>query len=149
MHVLITFLVILNILVCFSRPDFLTTLVCVLAIFYLNDNDDINRDQFRFLPVLLLISIAYDALWLFYLQDDEKEGQIEEGGILLTIIEFSLTISYVNFFFKVSTFISPNLFCFKYYYSFLSFSCFGKFRTTTCLTSSRSQMRQGSLSYKR
>lgn len=104
MHVLITFLVILNILVCFSRPDFLTTLVCVLAIFYLNDNDDINRDQFRFLPVLLLISIAYDALWLFYLQDDEKEGQIEEGGILLTIIEFSLTISYVNFFFKFLVF---------------------------------------------
>lgn len=101
-HVLVTFLVILNILVCFSRPDFLTTLVCVLAIFYLNDNDDINRDQFRFLPILLLISIAYDSLWLFYLQDDEQEGQISEGGILLTIIEFSLTISYVNFFFKVS-----------------------------------------------
>jgi hypothetical protein len=31
---------ILNIFSCFIRPDFITSLVCVLAIFYLNDNWD-------------------------------------------------------------------------------------------------------------
>ena len=43
-HVLIFFMCILNVFACFSRPDFITSIVCVLAIFYLNDNDNINRD---------------------------------------------------------------------------------------------------------
>lgn len=43
-NVLISFMCILNVFACFSRPDFITSLVCVLAIFYLNDNDGINRD---------------------------------------------------------------------------------------------------------
>ena len=43
-YVLIFFMSILNIFACFSRPDFITSLVCVLAIFFLNDNDSINRD---------------------------------------------------------------------------------------------------------
>lgn len=108
-HVLITFLCILNIFACYSRPDFITTLVCVLAIFYLNDNDDLNRDHFRFLPILTLISIGYDAVWLFYIQDEEKESSHEEGGLEEPIKSFSLTITYVNFFFKVS-FTLSNIF---------------------------------------
>ena len=66
-HFLIGFMCILNVFACFSRADFTTSLVCVLAIFYLNDNDDINRDQFRFLPLLQLVSIVYDIIWLFFL----------------------------------------------------------------------------------
>ena len=43
-HVLIFFMCILNVFACFSRPDFITSLVCVLAIFFLTDNDSVNRD---------------------------------------------------------------------------------------------------------
>lgn len=51
-QVLITIMCILNVFACIARPDFLTGLVCVLAIFYLSDNEEINRDKFRLLPLL-------------------------------------------------------------------------------------------------
>lgn len=43
---------VLNSLVCFSRADFSTNLVIVLAIFFLNDHLEVNRDKFRWLPLL-------------------------------------------------------------------------------------------------
>jgi len=64
-----------------ARPDFLTGLVCVLAIFYLNDNDDINRDKFRLLPLLQFMSIIYDFIWLFFIQNMVEEGENEEKGL--------------------------------------------------------------------
>ena len=101
-YILVFFMCILNVFACFSRPDFITSLVCVLAIFYLNDNDSINRDQFRYLPLLQLVSIIYDAVWLFFLQDMERESEHDEGGLEQPVKSFSVTISYVAFAFKVS-----------------------------------------------
>lgn len=141
-HVLITFLCILNIFACFSRPDFVTTLVCVLAIFYLNDNDDLNRDHFRFLPLLLLMSIGYDALWLFYIQNEEIESSHDEGGLEEPIKSFSLTITYVNFFFKVRKFIFNLILLFNCSFSY--FLSFGKCLTIIYQTSNKFRMRQGS-----
>ena len=102
-YILIFFMCVLNVFACFSRPDFITSLVCVLAIFYLNDNDNINRDQFRYLPLLQLVSIIYDAVWLFVLQDMERESEREEGGLEQPVKSFSIQISYVAFVFKVSS----------------------------------------------
>ena len=51
----------------FYRADFLTTLVNVLAIMYLNDLDGLDRDHFRWLPLLQFLSIGYDTTWLFIL----------------------------------------------------------------------------------
>ena len=53
------------------------------------------------LPLLQLVSIVYDAVWLFLLQDMAKEGA-QEGGLEASIKNFSVTISWVNFVFKVS-----------------------------------------------
>jgi hypothetical protein len=50
------------------------------------------------------MSIVYDALWLFYIQDEEKESSNEEGGLEEPIKNFSLSIAYINFGFKVSVF---------------------------------------------
>jgi len=86
-----------------ARPDFLTGLVCVLAIFYLSDNDDINRDKFRLLPGLQFISIIYDFVWLFFVQDMVKEGEAEEKGLERSVKAFAVQISYVAFVMKVST----------------------------------------------
>jgi hypothetical protein len=73
-QVMLFFMIILNIMACYARPDFLTTLVCTLTIFFLNDTEDINRDKFRALPLILLISIIYDAIWLFSIQNMQREG---------------------------------------------------------------------------
>ena len=101
-YILIAFMIILNIFACYAKPDFLTTLVCALAILFLNDNDNIDRDMFRVVPFLQLCSIAFDIVWLFWLQQLEKEGAIEEGGAEAVVKSFSLTMSYVAFIFKVS-----------------------------------------------
>jgi hypothetical protein len=108
-HVLIFFMCVLNVFACFSRPDFITSLVCALAIFYLNDNDGINRDQFRYLPLLQLVSILYDFIWLFFLQDMERESEHDEGGLEAPVKSFSVQISYIAFVFKVSSTFIPNL----------------------------------------
>lgn len=64
---LIAFQSITNAFTCFYRADFLTTLVNVLAIMYLNDLDGLDRDHFRWLPLLEFLSIGYDITWLFIL----------------------------------------------------------------------------------
>lgn len=58
---------VINMFTCWARPDFITSLVCALAVFFLNDVSDINRDKFRGLPFLLLVSVLYDFIWLFFL----------------------------------------------------------------------------------
>ena len=81
---------ILNVFACIARPDFLTGLVCVLAIFFLSESEDINRDKFRWLPVLQLISIIYDLVWLFFIQDMVAEGEGEEKGLERSVKAFSI-----------------------------------------------------------
>jgi len=104
-YVLIGFMFILNVFACYARPDFCTSIVCVLAILYLNDNSQVRRDDFRYLPLIQLVSIAYDFVWLFFLQDMEREGAYQEGGIEVTVKSFAVTISYVAFIFKFLVFL--------------------------------------------
>jgi hypothetical protein len=104
-QVMVMFMCILNVFSFFFRPDFLTSLVGALAIFYLNDNDNISREKFRYLPLFQLVSIAYDAIWLFGIQDLFREGAAEEGGLEAQIKNFSITMSYIAFGFKVRKYI--------------------------------------------
>ena len=60
------FMLVLNVMACYAKPDFITTLVITLAIFFLNDTEEVNRDKFRMLPLVQLISIVYDIIWLFF-----------------------------------------------------------------------------------
>ena len=73
-----------------ARPDFLTGLVCVMAIFFMAETEDINRDKFRFLPILQFISIIYDFVWLFFLQEMVEEGEKEEKGLERSVKAFSI-----------------------------------------------------------
>jgi hypothetical protein len=59
-------MLVLNVMACYAKPDFITTLVITLAIFFLNDTEEVNRDKFRMLPLVQLISIVYDIIWLFF-----------------------------------------------------------------------------------
>lgn len=65
--IMIGIMYILNILACYARPDFITGIVCLLSVFFLTENDNINRDTFRYLPLLLFVSLIYDAIYLFYI----------------------------------------------------------------------------------
>ena len=73
LRVLIGIMIVINAMACFARPDFLTLLVCVLSLLFLSDTESIDRDKFRLLPLLLLLSIVYDFFWLFFIQDLKGE----------------------------------------------------------------------------
>lgn len=104
-YILVAFMIVLNIFACYARPDFLTTLVCALAILFLNDTDNVDRDMFRWVPLLQLLSIAFDCLWLFWLQELAREGVSSEGQAEAPVKSFSLTMSYVAFIFKFFVFL--------------------------------------------
>lgn len=104
LHVLISITLILNVFACWARPDFITSLVVALAVFFLNDTTVISKDQFRFVPLLMFVSIVYDFFWLFFVQDYEKEGERLDGGIEASVKRFTIYISWIHFFFKIATF---------------------------------------------
>ena len=124
---LIAFQSITNAFTCFYRADFLTTLVNVLAIFFLNDLDGLDRDHFRLLPLLQLLSIGYDTTWLFILQDLNNES-VQENGLESSVKRFSLSLSYVQYGFKVSIRLTNQL-C-----SFASIKYMGISRLTSALS---------------
>lgn len=64
--ILLYVLFILNAFACFARPDFLTQMVCVLALYFLN-TDNLDQSIFRLLPLAVLLSFIYDIIYLFYL----------------------------------------------------------------------------------
>jgi hypothetical protein len=70
----------------------------------LSDGDNVNRDKFRLLPLLLLVSIIYDFVWLFFIQDLRGDGQHEHGGVELGVKIFSLHVTRIEFFFKIPFF---------------------------------------------
>ena len=61
----LSIMLLLNCLECFDRADFATTIVGLLSIIFLSENESVNRDHFRFIPVLMLLTIIYDFIWLF------------------------------------------------------------------------------------
>lgn len=43
-QVLVYIMIVLNMIACYARPDFLTQVVCVLSMLYLSDNENLNRN---------------------------------------------------------------------------------------------------------
>lgn len=89
---------ILTCFVLFFRTDFLNLTVCTCAIYMLNNTDRIKRWTFRALVFGIFVSLIYDLLW-FYLQDQANDSV--DGGIERSVRNFSLTVSYFSFFFRV------------------------------------------------
>jgi|TARA_B110000285_G_C15092128_1_gene599699 hypothetical protein len=89
---------------CYARPDFLTQLVCVLALFFLSDSETISRDKFRRLPIILLISIIYDVVYLLFIQDLAGEGIRQDGGREAVVKKFALHVTWVAMFYKIPFF---------------------------------------------
>mmetsp|Transcript_13101 Transcript_13101/g.22113 ORF Transcript_13101/g.22113 Transcript_13101/m.22113 type:complete len:98 (+) Transcript_13101:1401-1694(+) len=52
----------------------------------------------------MFVSILYDFFWLFFLQEMEREGAAAEGGLEASVKSFAITVSYVQFMFKIVVF---------------------------------------------
>ncbi len=73
--------------------------VCTTAIYMLSNTDKIKKWTFRGLVFGIFISLIYDLLWFFF---QEQSNDLEDGGVQKSVRNFSLTISYLSFFFRVS-----------------------------------------------
>jgi hypothetical protein len=90
---------ILTIMTLFFRTDFVNLTVCTTAIYMLSNTDKIKKWTFRGLVFGIFISLIYDLLWFFF---QEQSNDLEDGGVQKSVRNFSLTISYLSFFFRVS-----------------------------------------------
>ncbi len=85
--------------VLFFRTDFVNLTVCTAGIYMLCNTDKIRKWTFRVLVFGIFVSLIYDLLW-FYLNDQTNDSP--DGGVEKSVRNFSLTVSYFSFFFRVS-----------------------------------------------
>ena len=62
------------------------------------NTDRIQKWTFRVLVFGIFLSLIYDIIW-FYLQDQSSDNA--DGGVERSVRNFSLTVSYFSFFFRV------------------------------------------------
>ncbi len=91
---------VLTIFVMFFRPDFVNLTVCIIGIYMLHNTERIKRITFRLLVLLIFVSLIYDIM--YFMIGNQSGDQPYDGGIEKGIRNFSSTMSYISFFFRVS-----------------------------------------------
>ena len=89
----------LTMLVMFFRTDFINLTVCTVAIYMMLNTDRISRWTFRVLVILIFLSLVYDLV--FFLMKSRGDGKAGDGGMEDSVRSFSLTMSYISFFFRI------------------------------------------------
>ena len=89
----------LTCLVLFFRPDFINLTICAVAIYMLNNTERIKRITFRMLVLGIFISLLYDIF--FFILGGQSGDQPYDGGVEKGVRNFSMTMSYISFFFRV------------------------------------------------
>lgn len=92
---------IISMLVSFFRPDFVTLTAVALGLYFLDKPENCRRIYFRYLVVLLLVSIVYDFLFLFWINDYDNDN---EGSGESSLKKFSLLMSWISFCWRVSNY---------------------------------------------
>lgn len=88
-------------LLMFKRPAFVNITVAALALYVLDNPQNISRQTFRGLVLLLVLSWAYDFIWLFFIDSSVSEEDEEDGGNEYKLRRFIRLLSYIALMFKV------------------------------------------------
>lgn len=91
---------IMTLCVCFYRPDFLNLSVCVVALYMINEPSEVKKWTFRLLVLGIFLSMIFDIVF-FVINDYSNEKQ-SDGGAESGIRSFSVYMSWISFFFRVS-----------------------------------------------
>ena len=70
--------------------------------YMLLDSDRIKKSTFRNLVIGLVISFAYDLFWLFVSTSGYRSEEVDDGGLIKTVKQFSLFMAVLSFIFRVS-----------------------------------------------
>jgi hypothetical protein len=84
-------------LVSFYRADFVTLTAVALSLYYLDKPENCRRVYFRYLVLLIFVSLFYDFLFLFWLNEyGEHDGSGESS-----LRRFSIVMSWISFCWRV------------------------------------------------
>jgi hypothetical protein len=64
------------------------------------DTSKVKRITFRMLVLAIFVSLIFDFLWLVL---SDMSSEVDDGGVEKGIKQFVLKVSYISFFFRVST----------------------------------------------
>jgi len=81
-----------------ARADFITLTIVCITFYMLENTENLRRSTFRNLVGLIMVSLVYDIFW-FNINGNADDG---DGGMEASIRKFSLLMSYISFFFRVS-----------------------------------------------
>ena len=65
------------------------------------DSDRLKKGTFRNLVIALFVSFAYDLFWLYVSTTGYRSGELDDGGLVKTIKQFSLIMAFLSFIFRV------------------------------------------------
>lgn len=85
----------------FMKPDFLTLSAVVIALYYFKYPDSLRKRGFKELTSMIMISIVYDLIWIFFITDfgdPDSSSDRREATVQL----FSLRLCYVSLVWRVS-----------------------------------------------
>ena len=91
---------VLTLFVLFFRTDFINLTVCIVAIYMINNTEDIKKWTFRLLVGMIMLSLIYDLLWFYHNHSDYLNEHKEDGGVEKGIRKFSLYVSWASFFWR-------------------------------------------------
>lgn len=91
----------LTMLVMLKRPAFMSITVAGVALYVLDNPQNIGRQTFRGLVLLLAASWVYDFITLFLIDSSSSEEDEEDGGQEAKLRRFTRLFSYINLLFKV------------------------------------------------
>lgn len=91
----------LTMLVMLKRPAFMSITVAGVALYVLDNPQNIGRQTFRGLVLLLAASWVYDFITLFLIDSSASEEDEEDGGQEAKLRRFTRLFSYINLLFKV------------------------------------------------
>ena len=84
-----------------KRPCFLSLTAIALALYVLEYPENIQRNTFRQLVVLLVLSWGYDFMQLFFIDASASDEDEEDGGNEYKLRRFTRLLTYITLLFKV------------------------------------------------
>ena len=81
----------------YARKDQITITACAIGFYFMEFPESLRRARFRQLVGMFLVSLIYDLIW-FFVVDDQID---DEGGVEYNIKKFSRIMGYISFGFRI------------------------------------------------
>lgn len=81
----------------YARKDQITITACALGVYFMEFPESLRRWRFRQLVAMFVVSLIYDIVWFFIVDDNADD----EGGLEYNIKKFSRIVGYISFLWRI------------------------------------------------